>query len=81
MPTYNYGHGQALAHIESLGMEVDNARLDEFDIFAQKIGLTQVQFTALVYAHAKLMKHYFTPSSYSYKNRIKIALYFLFSRK
>ncbi len=61
-----------------LGMLVDEPGLAMADAEAAQFGLTQEQFDAGLRLHARRMKFFFTPSNYTFGQRIGLALYFLF---
>ena len=62
----------------TLKLPVDEQGLDEFNDVARQLGLSQLEFEVLVRFHGNTVKRLFDPKSYSYIQRVLIALNFLF---
>jgi hypothetical protein len=74
-----YDHGNAREFVASLGgMKMDETALAAFDRDAQTFEFTQEQFDMALRFHARVVKHYFTPTSYSFSGRLGLAVYFVF---
>lgn len=69
------------AYTEYLGGVFMEHWVPQTDQEFAEAGLTQEQAEVMYRCYAIRVKHLFTPSIYRYLDRVKIALFFLFSRK
>ena len=60
-----------------LNLEVDEPRLGDYRRICAGEDVSQEAFSALGVFHAETVKFYFTPSNYTFWQRVKFALFFL----
>ena len=55
--------------------------VENFDQLAKAHGYTQAQVDIAIQSHLVQVEHLFSPKTYNWKQRILLALWFLFGRK
>lgn len=76
---FNYSNAEVYA--KSCGLVLQAERLQEFDQLAAAHGFTQSQVDVAMQIHIRHIAWLFNPKNYTFKQRILVALYFLFGRK
>lgn len=76
---YNYTAAEAYA--KSCGLALQPERVAEFDKLASAHAFTQAQVDIAMQVHIRHVAFLFQPKSYGWKQRIVLALHFLFGRK
>lgn len=75
---FNYSASEAYA--KSCGLALEHNRLAEFDQLAAAHGFTQSQVDVAMQVHIRHVAWLFNPKNYTFKQRIMLALYFLFGK-
>lgn len=73
----NYDYTAINKRCADLGLYLHEGLVKEFDYKANLNGLTQAQVEFVLIEHLAQIKMAFTPSIYSFKHRVLLALYFL----
>lgn len=76
----NYNYSGSKAYAKQIGMTFDESWASDFDQQAKAFNFTQAQVDMALQHHLHQMKHIFTPSTYTMKQRILIALCFIFGK-
>lgn len=77
----NYNYTAAEAYAKACGLVLQQERLAEFDQLSFAHGFSQAQVDVAMQIHLRHVAFIMLPSSYTFKQRIMLALYFLFGRK
>lgn len=77
----NYNYTDAEAYAKACGIFLLPDKLLEFDQMAQAHGFSQAQVNVAIQIHIRHVSWLFDPKNYSLKQRIALALWFLFGRK
>lgn len=77
----NYNYTAAETYAKSCGILLQTERLDEFDKLAAAHAFTQAQVDIAMQCHIRNVALAFYVGTYTWKQRIMIALNFLFGRK
>lgn len=77
----NYNYKSAEDYAKACGLVLQQERLAEFDQLAFAHGFSQAQVDVAMQIHLRHVAFILLPSSYTLKQRILLALHFLFGRK
>lgn len=77
MSDLHYDHSNGKAYCEMLEMPWDEDFASRIDELAHEAGLNQEQWDLMVREYAWRVKWMFTPTTYSFTQRIMLALHFL----
>lgn len=80
-PDYNYDHGPARAHAESLGLIWDEPLAAQADRMAHELDLSQPEFTRVVNYFSTIQKWQWSPTTWTWGQRFKLAFHFIFNPK
>lgn len=74
-----YNHQKAKSFCEYQGLRYDEQQAAIADAMLYKAGLSQDSFDAAMSLHISEVKRLFTPSTYTFKQRLFIGAYFIFN--
>jgi hypothetical protein len=77
----NFNYSQWPDYCKKNGLVWIPEWVENFDQLAKAHGYTQAQVDIAIQAHLVQIKHLFTPTIYTFKQRIALAFHFLFRRK
>ena len=76
----NYDYSGARDYAKSLKLFFIESWVEDFDQQAKAFGFTQAQVDMGLQHHLIQVRHLFTPQIYTWKERIMLALFFLFGK-
>lgn len=79
MTNFNYESG--IAYAKKLGLTWIPEWVEDFDQQAAAHGYTQAQVDLAIQHHLQQVKHLFSTSTYTFRQRVLLALHFIFGRK
>ena len=80
MNSLNYNYSGATAYAESLKLQFVESWVINFDQQAFAFNMTQAQVDMCLQHHFIHLRHVFTPQIYNWRQRLALALFFLFGR-
>lgn len=76
--TLKYDYSDVANFCQYHGMSFDLSQVEEADRYFDQAEFSQRQVNIAMRLHAWRVKHLFNPAIYGFKDRVKLALHFLF---